>query len=208
MARSAAGVWGSPPEDEPETETAACGRGPRRGGVDPAPRLCTAPRQLAGFVPPRSSPASSAWVSAGSYSRGQERRAPTQPTTEGLCPPLPRVRTAVEGGQRRSACGPGTLTPARPGDGPGSRCRCWRVPAGGREEQRDTAPRPRTCAAPTAVASTRRTRGAGGGTRGPERRGTPPSAPKPPPTGSEEDSVLQTLGPKHGKCQLQNTLPA
>lgn len=144
--------------------------------------------------PPPSSPASSAWVSAGSYSRGQERRAPTQPTTEGLCPPLPRVRTAVEGGQRRSACGPGTLTPARPGDDPGSRCRCWRVPAGGREEQRDTAPRPRTCA--------------GGGTRGPERRGTPPSAPMPPPTGSEEDSVLQTLGPKHGKCQLQNTLPA
>lgn len=99
MARSAAGVWGSPPEDEPETETAACGRGPRRGGVDPAPRLSTAPRQLTGFVPPRSSPASSAWVSAGSYSRGQERRAPTQPTTEGLCPPLPRVRTAVEGVQ-------------------------------------------------------------------------------------------------------------
>lgn len=144
--------------------------------------------------PPALVPRSSAWVSAGSYSRGQERRAPTQPTTEGLCPPLPRVRTAVEGGQRRSACGPGTLTPARPGDDPGSRCRCWRVPAGGREEQRDTAPRPRTCA--------------GGGTRGPERRGTPPSAPMPPPTGSEEDSVLQTLGPKHGKCQLQNTLPA
>lgn len=40
------------------------------------------------------------------------------------------------------------------------------------------------------------------------RRGTPPSAPMPPPTGSEEDSVLQTLGPKYGKCQLQNTLPA
>lgn len=115
---------------------------------------------------------------------GTGEAGPDSADYRGAVPPTSPVRTAVEGGQRRSACGPGTLTPAHPGDGPGSRRRCWRVPAGGREEQRDTAPRPRTCAAPTAVASTRRTRGAGGGTRGPEEGRAGPSGgglPPPPP---------------------------
>lgn len=99
---------------------------------------------------------------------GTGEAGPDSADYRGAVPPTSPGEDGGGGGQRRSACGPGTLTPARPGDGPGSRCRCWRVPAGGREEQRDTAPRPRTCAAPTAVASTRHTRGAGGGTRGPE----------------------------------------